>query len=134
MAPKPKPKWKVKLRIKTEPAPDYTESSVAGYYYKFSGGNTTAKNGDIDISSQTSDGITFQVALAGRSNRLYDLKSGNIKDSSSDISISHPSGNRITVTDTELQNNVTVRYGVTVNPHGATSPDIVCDPTIKHRW
>ncbi len=78
--------------------------------------------------------ITFEVSLNRRCNGEYDIKSGNLKNSSSDITIHHPGGNKLIITDTEKIKGETVDYGVTVNPKNATSPDIVCDPSIRHRW
>ena len=146
MPPTPKPDWKVELDIATEATllaaehvvggSGYKRSSVSGYWYKYTGGNTANDNGDITIDNNNRDanGFTIEVSLKGSSNGKYDIKSGDLKSSSSDITLSHPSGNKITITDTEQTNNETIDYGVTVNPKNETSPDIGCDPTIKHIW
>ena len=134
MPPTPKPDWKVKLDIETEDSPGYTPTNVNGYWYKYTGGNTGADNGDIYITQQDPDGITFEVSLQGSSNGKYDIKKGDIKDSSTDISFSHPSGNKVTITDLELTNNEDVTYGITVNPKHNDALDIECDPSIRHDW
>ena len=134
MPPTPKPKWKVKLDIVTKATDGYKESVASGYWYKYTGGNTAKNNGDIEIKKHDPDGITFEVSLKGSSNGKYDIKSGNLKNSSTDITIHHPGGNKLIITDTEKIKGETVDYGVTVNPKNSTSPDIVCDPSIRHRW
>ncbi len=136
MPPTSKPGWKVKLDIVTQATTGYTRSGTLNYWYKYTGGNTSADNGDIEInaSNRSSGGITFEVSLQGHSNGAYNIKSGDLKNSSTDITIPHPGGNKLTITDTEQTNNETVNYGVTVNPKNATTPDIVCDPSIKHTW
>ena len=136
MPPTPKPDWKIKLDIATEATTGYTLSNVAGYWYKYTGGNTDDNDGDITIDQNNRDpnGNIVEVSLQGASNGKYDIKSGKLKRSSTDITIRNPGGNKLTITDTEQTKDETVNFGVTVNPKKKTSPDIVCDPTIKHRW
>ena len=136
MPPTPKPDWKVQLDIATEATSGYTATNVTGYWYKYTGGNTNSDNGDININSSnhSADGFTIEVSLKGSTNGKYNIKSGDLKSSSTDITVSNPGGNKITITDTEQVNNETVIYGVTVNPKNATTPDIVCDPAIIHTW
>ena len=134
MPPRSKPEWNVKLKIAKREKRGYQKTSVDGYWCKYIGGSDKNGNITIDRKDDGPEGITFQVSLKGRSNRKYSIKSGDLKSSSTDIAIASPSGNRLTITDSEATNNQEITYGVTVNPENQTSPDIVCDPAIIHRW
>ena len=132
----PKPDWKIKLRIRTKARGGFTPSNVDGYWYKFTGGNTSANNGDLEIddSNWQAEGISVEISLKGRSKPKYTIKGGDLKNSSTDVSITGPSGNKVTIIDNETVGNETVNYGVTVSPNNKPELEIVCDPAIKHKF
>lgn len=135
----------VSLSIATAATDGYTQckdsagNALAGYYYKFSGGDAIPGNGNVTARTANAE-VDIVVSLDSGSNGSYNISSAKWKalnapgGNNPDISIAAPSGNKVTLTDSATVKGEVVKYNVVVLPKNATTPEIYCDPTVSNEW
>jgi hypothetical protein len=122
----------VSLDVSDVATPGYTPTTASNgstYYYKFTGGNTSANNGDVDVSTgQGQAAITVRL----NSDSRYSITNISFNPSTSQLSW-RGGGNADTAVITDTATTVgTYKYTVTVTDSTAVCT-IPCDPQIIHQ-
>lgn len=107
-----------------------TASNGSTYYYKFTGGNTSANNGDIEVDVKSNGSGQAAIIVRLNSDSRYTISNITFNPTSNQLS-SNGSGTTRTIIDTAVATG-TFKYTVIVNDSDANCT-IPCDPQIINR-
>lgn len=102
-----------------------TASNGSTYYYKFTGGNTSANNGDVDVSV---GGGQAAITVSLNSDSRYTINSISFNPTSDQLRSQGNAPTSRVIIDTAVAVG-TFKYTVTVNDSTANCT-IPCDPNI----